>query len=220
LRETDDQAEFVYMRPDPMYFTRPGVELALARTVTTLKMFGGHDFQLISAHFQYSAPQYVSEYRRIFGNELWFGDMENKLVFPSDILHQPIPSAQPYLRDMLLTRAEKLLRDIGEQAGLKQQVQNAIINGLPSGAISIDQITASFNMSRQTLYRKLKDEGTSFQKILEDIRKSLAADYLQHTEYAVTEIAFLLGFSELSSFHRAFKRWYGTNPKKYRSTLN
>ena len=219
LREMDDQAEFVYMRTDPMYFTIQGIELALSRTATTLKMLGGDGFQFWSAHFQYPAPQYISEYRQIFGNELWFEERENKVVFSSDILSQKTPGAQPYLKDVLLTRAEELLAGLNGEAEIKQQIQKEIINSLPSGSVSIDKIATDFGFSRQTLYRRLKEEGTSFQQLLEDTRKNLAASYLRHTEYSISEVAFLLGFSELSSFHRAFKRWYGHNPQQYRASI-
>ena len=217
LRESGTQAEFVYLRADPVHFTISGIELALSRTAATLKMLGGAQFQLWSAHFQYTMPHYISTYRQIFGSELWFEEPENKIVFSAAILDQQIPDAQPYLRSVLLTRSTELLAELHEATELKQQVQKEIVSNLPSGTVSIDKIATSFGVSRQTLYRKLKEEGTSFQTLLEETRKNLAANYLKHTEHSISEIAFLLGFSELSSFHRAFKRWYGNNPRQFRT---
>ncbi len=216
LQEMDGQAEFIYMRPDPQYFTIQSIELALSRTATLLQMFGDDNFRLISAYFQYSAPSYISDYQRIFGHELWFNEPENKIVFPASILDQLNSGAHSYLREVLLTRAEELLAGLNEATELEQQIRKAIVNALPSGPVSVDKIANQFGMSRQTLYRHLKEQNTSFQTLLEDTRKGLAANYLRHTEYSLTEISFLLGFAELSSFHRAFKRWYGMNPRQYR----
>ncbi len=73
------------------------------------------------------------------------------------------------------------------------------------------------HMSRQTLYRKLKKEGESFQNLAETVRRERALQYVAEGEYGLTEVAFLLGFSELSAFSRAFKRWTGESPGHYRA---
>ena len=82
--------------------------------------------------------------------------------------------------------------------------------------IDADSLARQCHMSRQTLYRKLKREGLSFHDLVEDIRKDKALRYVASDHYALGEIAFLLGFSELSAFSRAFKRWTGMTPAQFR----
>ena len=101
---------------------------------------------------------------------------------------------------------------------MRYQVQSEIIEHLPSGEVAIDEVAARLGFSRHTIYRRLQEEGTSFRTLLEETRKSLADHYLRRAGYTVNDIALLLGFSEASAFHRAFKRWYGCNPKEYAAT--
>ncbi|MDH5730710.1 MAG: helix-turn-helix transcriptional regulator [Gammaproteobacteria bacterium] len=92
------------------------------------------------------------------------------------------------------------------------------MKGLPCGLVDVNRVATELNISRQTLYRRLKEEDTTFQELLEQIRKKMAADYLKTKNYSINEVAFLLGFSEASTFNRAFNRWYGKNPKTFQMT--
>lgn len=90
-----------------------------------------------------------------------------------------------------------------------------IAGGLITGA-RVDEVAKRLRMSRRTLHRQLAEEGTSFAELLDGLRRDLAAQYLTQARLAIGEIAFLLGLSEPSAFHRAFKRWYGAAPGEYR----
>ena len=214
LREGPEYAEFVYYREGLSYFTIQSIELALTNAVTLLRMVDEDDFYLSEVHFQYPAPEYKDLYQEIFGKNLFFGQQENKIVFPVSVLKQQSPQAQPYVRQILIKHASELLENFAIHRPFSKQVHEKILDGLPWGPVSIEKAASDLNMSRQTLYRRLKEEGTSFQELMDQARKNLAADYLKTKSYNVSEIAFLLGFSEASSFNRAFKRWYGTNPNK------
>jgi AraC-like DNA-binding protein len=95
-------------------------------------------------------------------------------------------------------------------------VKTLIAQSVSQGEADIDHIADKLHTSRQTLYRKLKAEGVSFQTLLEDVRFSLAKTQLKNSELSLSEIAFSLGFSDLSAFSRAFKRWSGVSPKDFR----
>jgi AraC-like DNA-binding protein len=97
-----------------------------------------------------------------------------------------------------------------------REVVDKIIEQLPDGPPSQQQIAASLHVSNRTLQRKLKDEGTSFMELLQDTRLQLARKYLRQPNRSVVETSYLLGFSEPSTFSRAFKRWTGVAPVEFR----
>ncbi|WP_265734785.1 MULTISPECIES: helix-turn-helix transcriptional regulator [Marinobacter] len=97
------------------------------------------------------------------------------------------------------------------------QVRPLIADQLARGRVRIEVVAAQLNMSRHTLYKKLKEENLTFAALLEDVRRERALTYLQDRSKPLVEIAEQLGFSELSAFSRAFKRWMGTSPAEYRA---
>jgi AraC-like DNA-binding protein len=90
---------------------------------------------------------------------------------------------------------------------------------LSSGRVTEDSVAASLNMSPRTLYNNLRKHGTAFRELILELRKDLAQRYLSEPGYSLTEISFMLGFSDSSSFSRAFKSWFGMSPSRYRETL-
>ena len=220
LRTQGDNAEFIYLRPIPTTFTVMGVELTLARAVVTLQAVVGDDFHLKKASFQYPQPKYVNKYHEVFGPSVHFEQPENLICFPVEYLQQEIPDSQDYLHEVLEQRAKEQLSKFEKQKGTTYLVRKIILDHLPTGDATVEIVAEQLHISRQTLYRKLQVEGTSFQEILDETRKSLASNYLRGDKYSVMETAFLLGFSEASAFHRAFKRWYGQTPLEFYSKGN
>lgn len=98
----------------------------------------------------------------------------------------------------------------------QQPRQQLLCIELPTGEVDIDMVSTKLQMSRWTLTRKLKDEGTTFKRLLKETRQTLATSYLRQQTEAIAEIAFLLGYSEASAFQRAFKSWVGQTPLEYR----
>jgi len=215
LRTQGDSAEFIYSRPIPETFTILGIELSLARAVVTLQAVVGDDFHLKKATFQYPQPNYMKKYYEVFGSQVYFGQPENLICFPVEYLQQEIPDSQGYLHEVLDQRAKEQLAKFEEQKGITYSVRKSILDHLPTGDATVEIVAEQLHISRQTLFRKLKAEGTSFQGLLDEMRKSLASNYLKADNYSIIETAFLLGFSESSAFHRAFKRWYGQTPFEY-----
>jgi len=93
-----------------------------------------------------------------------------------------------------------------------------IVDMLPSGGIADEKIAVQLNMSARSLQRRLKAAGTTFRKLLEAVRKDLAATYVRDPDIELVEVAFLLGFSDQSAFSRAFKRWTGCPPSEARKS--
>ena len=169
------------------------------------------------AWFTHAAPDQLAEYERTFApGKLRFGAAWNGFVFDARRLQQPLASADAQLHQVLRKYADVLLAELPKAESLTERVQSLIAGQLASGEPSAERIARTLHMSRRTLTRKLEREGTSFKALLEDTRHRLALRYVSNRELGLTEIAFLLGFSQTAPFHRAFKRWTGQTPLEYR----
>ena len=137
------------------------------------------------------------------------------IAFKKSFLDFKLPKRNPYLHKVLTRHVESLLNKIRPKKSLSDQVKQIVSKQLPKGDVDAEMVASTLCMSRHTLYRKLKNEGHAFQELVESVRKEKAIRYIKEKRYSLSEIAFLLGFSELSAFSRAFKRWTGTSPAKY-----
>ena len=161
-----------------------------------------------------------TEMRSFFGCDVEFGAASDEIFFPAPAASLPIVGSDNYLNDMLLRYAEEALADRPqERASLRSAVERALPQLLPHAKASASNIAQNLAMSRRTLARKLRDEDVAFAEILEETRAALAKRYLAEHNLPVTEIAWLLGYSEVSSFSHAFKRWTGMTPREFRLTL-
>ncbi|MBA3510394.1 AraC family transcriptional regulator [Sphingomonas sp.] len=113
---------------------------------------------------------------------------------------------------------ETLAQPAGTKRCFKQEVEQAIEPLLGSGEVSIDRVASELGMSRQTLYRRLKAEGTTFEEVLDAKRRQLAIRYLRLDRSSVKAAAYKLGFSDPAAFSRAFKRWTGIRPSSFRES--
>ncbi len=124
-------------------------------------------------------------------------------------------------RQLALLHDEFLMKYLIEikKGDIVQQIQSVIIDNLPSGKVTDNMIARELNLSERSLQRKLKENGTTFRSVLENVREMAAIQYIKNPVNTMSDIAFLLGFSEQSAFSRAFKKWTGTSPVKYRNSL-
>ena len=113
---------------------------------------------------------------------------------------------------------ETLSQPASRKRCFKQEVELAIEPLLGSGEVSIDRVARELGMSRQTLYRRLKAEGTTFEELLDSKRRQLAVRYLGLDRISVKAVAYKLGFSDPAAFSRAFKRWTGISPSSFRES--
>jgi AraC-like DNA-binding protein len=116
----------------------------------------------------------------------------------------------------LSERADALLKELENSRTARGKVESLLIPMLHTGEISMDAIASKMGVSRQTLYRNLKDEGVTFEQVLDEIRHKLALEYLRGKKVSVNETAYLVGFSDPAAFSRAFKRWTGISPREVR----
>ena len=120
---------------------------------------------------------------------------------------------------ILVQHAEEQLAAIQQQSGTVLQVKEAVLQMMDFGLPSIEQVAANLHQSVRSLQRRLKAEGTTYQRVTEDIRKDLALSYLRQPGLPITDIAMLLNYSDSSTFSRSFKRWMGVAPGAWREAL-
>lgn len=164
-------------------------------------------------HFTHQEPSYRAEFDRIFGVPLVFGSDTNGFLLDEQSLSFIPPQTNPYLSRILSAHAETLLKNLENSKSVRGRIESLLIPMLDTGEASRDSVARKLGISRQTLFRKLKAEGTTFEKVLNELRRKLAIHYLNEKKISVCETAYLLGFSEPSAFSRAFKRWTGYSPK-------
>ncbi|HEX8283089.1 MAG TPA: AraC family transcriptional regulator [Pyrinomonadaceae bacterium] len=176
----------------------------------------GVDWSPREVHFEHARPADVSEHARIFRAPVHFGAPLTKLVFDTSILELPLVGADPTLGSLLERQAEESLAGAARRGGFAGRVREVIKEGLPGGEARIDAACRRLGVSPRTLQRKLREEGTTFQELLEDVQRALAEFYLRKSEVAICEVSYLTGFSQSSTFHRAFRRWTGRTPGEFR----
>lgn len=189
--------EAVGMQPCP-----PAAEFTLASLVVVASQLGGEPVPAQAVEFRHAARNEVDSYRRIFG-----------VVLASELLDRPVPAADPALSRIVTAHAEQLLAACDRQPeNLAMQVRRQLAEGMVHGMISLRTVAGQLNLSERSLQRRLASQGTSFADLVDEVRRELARRYMADERLALGEVAYLLGFSDPSAFHRAFKRWTGTTP--------
>lgn len=193
-------------------------EYTLAAIALRLRASTDIDVPLEAAQFTYSAPDFRKEYERIFRCELRFEAPTASLLFSASTLKLKIPGADPALLSVLEEHAGRLLSELpAVEQGLVEMLSTALHKELRGGDISAKHLARRVGVSERTLQRRLGEKGTSYGQVLSEARLSMAERYLNQPHVSLTEIGWLLGFSEQSSFTRAFKRWTGQSPGAWRS---
>ena len=166
--------------------------------------------------FAHRAPRDSRDHERFFGAPLRFATGENALVLPAALLDLPCHRNDPSLLSLLDRYAADRL---GESQGttFADRARAALSEDLQSGNVTAHRLAARLKVSVRTLHRTLAAESTSYRQLLDKLRLDLAERHLLDDRLSVAEVAFLVGFSELSAFHRAFKRWTGHTPATFRA---
>lgn len=189
-------------------------ESAFARMVCSSR--GRVSAALKAVHVTHAAPPYRAEYDRIFQAPVVFGSDRNALLAADAWMNRKPPSASPPVLDVLKAHSEALLEKLESTRSTRGRTEDLLAPMLPNGEATMHAVAGRLGLSRQSLFRKLRAEGVTFEEVLDGLRHTLARRYLNGEGLSVKETAFRLGFSEPASFSRAFKRWTGTSPLAYR----
>ena len=208
--------------PSDLFSDNPLItEAEFARLVwTTRALFANTpEFQTIKyprvVHFKHKAPSCVAEHERIFGAPVVFECDWNALQIDPEFLALKQPPVNRYVFGVLSERAEALLKSVEQSKTTRGRVESLLIGVIHTGEVDMDAIAAKTGRSRQTLYRNLKDEGVSYEQVLDELRHKLAIHFLRGNKVSVNETAYLVGFSHPAAFSRAFKRWTGMTPGEF-----
>ena len=206
---------YVYV-DDSITERRHDAEMTFAALASLSRNVTGADLSPTRVTFQHDRPRNTTEHCRIFNCPVDFGAPANQYLLDASALKLPIVKADPGLCAVLDRHAESLTAKYPRHDTLVERVRTMIKDELSGGNASLERIADNLSMSGRTLQRKLREHGTSHQELLDQMRRDLAMRYLQEREMAICEVAYLLGFSESSSLHRAFKRWTGQTPNEFR----
>jgi AraC-like DNA-binding protein len=197
---------------------RQRFEFDLMTILSFCRWVTNRDLRPLALELRFPPPADPQPYQDAFKCPLRFNAPMNALLFAGADVMAPLPTAHPLLAEMHERLASEHLQRLNH-AQTCSRARGAILRCLPDGEPRRTEIARALEMSERTLQRRLKGEGTSFQRLLDDTRRELAEQYLGQTDFSLADACYLLGFGNLSSFFRASKRWFGTSPRQHRLRL-
>jgi AraC-like DNA-binding protein len=221
ITHSDKYVGISYQIIDPLIIQRKqDAEFSIASGLSLIReVTGCPDLAPTRVEFEHGASSDLPIYKEVFNCPVHFNQPDNRLFFPASLLDRPVRTA-----DIRLFQA---LEAFLEQRRVMRTGPNDLLNcllrhvadSLSSGCPSIDQIAVTMNMGVRTLQRRLADYDLDFSHLVEAVRRSLAENYVSCSSHSITDIALLLGYTEASSFSRAFRRWMQLTPQQYRQQV-
>lgn len=175
----------------------------------------GLEFECV--RFRHERPPEAAEYERVLGVPIEFSAPCDEVRFPARLLELPLPDANAALCNFFDRYTRDKLEQIPGDESITSRVRSLLRKQLPEGRVKLEDLAGRLHMSSRTLQRRLGDEGTSLHAELDEVRRQQALYFLE-TGVAIAELSWLLGYSDPSAFHRAFKRWTDTSPEAWRSS--
>jgi AraC-like DNA-binding protein len=170
-----------------------------------------------SVCFRHPAPPRARELEPFFGCPAHFAQAHDELVFPRELLDLPLFAADPVLAVVLEEHMQRLLESLPREDPFVHRARGELLQALQRGGASLEAVAEALHVSPRTLRRRLEEHGTSYKALLDELRRELAYHYVGRTGEPPDAIAARLGFTEPSTFYRAFKRWSGTTPALFRA---
>lgn len=191
-------------------------ECLFSAIVTALSNVCTQPIYPIAVRFSWPAPQDVAPYRAVFNAPIFFSEPTTELEYANRSLETTIPYADDLLLGTLTRHADKQMESMQGPETWASKVAYAVRNNGPYVDADINTVSMALDVGPRTLQKHLKSEGTSYQRIIRDIKIGAAKDYLADRSNSLIDIAILLGYSEQSAFNHAFKLWTGLTPRQFR----
>ena len=196
---------------------RQHVEYGAAGIITALRQLTKMEIRLQKVAFRHPRNSNLQEINRFFGCDVQFGGAENITQFKTADLQLPLITADDELLKVLQDYCEETLEQFKYvPTSILFRVEHIIADRLAAREAKLEIVANEMGMSSRTLSRRLADEGTTFTDAVENLRFALAKTYLKDSGLPMIEIAFLLGYSDVSTFSYSFKKWNGTSPSEFR----
>lgn len=192
------------------------VDSVLAGWRYFLQQLCGKNNIVVRVEVEFSAPQYRDQYENYFDCDVHFNSARNAIVLNDSALSLPVLSRCASTWAALQGLAERELQRVRLGLSFRELTERAIGPLLNGQTPTLEQVAQRLNSAPWTVRRRLQDEGLSFQQVLNDTRRDLAVSYVRDTSLTLGEIAYLLGFGSAAAFQRAFKRWTGEAPGRFR----
>ncbi len=217
--EAGSDCRLVWRCPFDAPWSRFLKEAAIAGWVTYALSQVQVDSAVFTVHFDHTKASIPSHrYGDVFGEYVVFDSQWSGVAFDSGLLTLPFSQADPGLNAMMDRQAAVLLDMFDSKLNLVNITREHIARGLPNGDPNLEDIAKSLSLTSRALQHRLKDSHTTFKEVVDEVRRQLALSYLAEKSVPMIDVAFLLGFSEQSSFSRAFKRWMGCSPVEYKKS--
>jgi AraC-like DNA-binding protein len=200
----------------PPEHRRQHAEYSLALALRTIRLMAGSTWSPLEVQFEHKAPADATELLRVFGAPVSFGCAAGAFVVDLDFADRAIPAADPRLYPILTTYLDGMLAALPPEDEFVAALRRAISEAVRRGKPSLTEVAHGMALGARTLQRRLTEAGVDFKTLADDTRRRLALRYLDDPKNTVTEIAYLLGYSETSAFNRAFRRWTGSTPLRHR----
>lgn len=198
---------------------RQDAELTLGQIVSLMREALGPGWVPEEVRFEHPRPEAWREHERAFGAPVFFSQTSNAIVFRSNILSTPMPAQDLRLMAAMRECLERMAGRHDLRASVTDRVRAAIRARLPEGFPPLEDVAHDLRLPINVIHRELHFDGTSYSALVETSRRDLALTYLRQRQLSLTDIAFLLGYSELSAFSRAVRRWMGASPRDVRAKL-
>ena len=175
----------------------------------------GPRLQPLEVELQRPKPDDPAPWLAYFGSNVRFGGIANRISISASDADAPLTGSN---EELLALHEEVIRRHLLklDRSSVLNRARLVIMDHLPAGRITEEALACHMNISKRTLHRKLREHGETFRSMVRRVRTDLAEHYMRNGDYSITEIAFLLGFSDTSAFSRAFKTWFGRNPTDMR----
>jgi AraC-like DNA-binding protein len=191
-------------------------DFALMRFVARIRAAAGSHWRPVSVGLMHRQPTDFSEYERRLGPRIFFDQPVNSITISAATLALPMPNADPQLFKLVKRYCEEEIERQKSTNHPLNGIREAMIRCLHQGSFGPQHVAKELGLTPGSLHRRLKAEGTSFLRLLDDTRRCLAHRYLLESSLKLTDIAARVGYSELSAFSRASRRWFGTSPRSFR----
>lgn len=205
-----------YFRDDPKGASWHAADFTLSSVYAIGLGISGQHWEPKRVCFQHDEPADISPYKKVFPCALEFNCDRNCLEFDSAVLNYRVVGGDSALNAVLIRHAHELLSKLPASDNVVDQVRAELAICLRQGEPTIEQVAGKLHITPRMLQRRLNDSGDTYKALVDAMRKGLADRYLRESQFGVSEIAYLLGYSEPSAFHRAFKRWFKKSPAKFR----
>ena len=209
-------AEYYFIMEPTADVPDESVDCLVAAYLRMCRSLIGREFSPLRIDMRRPRPSKIDDFEAILRAPLYFNASQTRMIFDAESIERQLHAGNPELARHNDAIALRYLSRIDRQ-NIQVRVREILVQRLPSGQPSQEEVAELLTMSARTLQRKLGDSGSTYKEILDDTRRKLAFAYLSTSRYSISEVTYLLGFSASSCFTRAFRHWTGQSPSGWRA---